>query len=596
MLNPKLNIMKTQLKTLILLPFFALLLFTSCQDEVTEVTPPVESEALVANSNLTAMVSATAKMDGSKDNIIDRANCLSIKLPVTVIVNGLEIIIDSEEDFHTIETIFNEFEDDVDHLDIIFPITIITETHDEIIINNKSQLEELVAKCRGENEEDDDIECIDFKYPISFSVYNPNFQIIDVVTIESDRQLHHFIKRVIDAEVLASINFPVTMILADGSEVEVNNNLQLESTIEEAKNSCDEDDDNDYHDDDFTKDRLDNLLKTCPWVVYEFERNQDNLVDVYREYIMVFKEDNIVKVRKRNGDIITGTWTTRVTDHGAMIKLEFDVLTDFVLEWFVYDLEAGRIKLYQEGGNRIILKKNCDITIDVTKERILNYLQECLWRVTRLNIDGVDNDQDYIGTPLKFFPDNVVKIRINGEFVTGTYDVLAFNSGFVLQINLEGRPHLQLEWLITFLEPGLIKLESLGNRDNKMILERHCPGADGDLNYIDGVLINGDWEVTRYFVAEGELEKDGEFHMYTLNFYENGRMKVTDPNNGTFGGSWLSYRKEGLNLGLYFGDNAPFGQLNHRWKIAEITVNTVVLKDLNASGGIERILVLEKKV
>ena len=62
--------------------------------------------------------------------------------------------------------------------------------------------------------------------------------------------------------------------------------------------------------------------------------------------------------------------------------------------------------------------------------------------VARLNINGIDNEGDYIGTPLKFFPNNVVKIRINGEFVTGTYNILAANAGFVLQINIDGRPNL----------------------------------------------------------------------------------------------------------------------------------------------------------
>ena len=31
------------------------------------------------------------------------------------------------------------------------------------------------------------------------------------------------------------------------------------------------------------------------------------------------------------------------------------------------------------------MKKNCDVVIDITKERIENYLQECLWRVARLH-------------------------------------------------------------------------------------------------------------------------------------------------------------------------------------------------------------------
>ena len=190
MLNPKSNIMKTKMKTLLLLPFFALLMLTSCQDEVVDITSVDETEALAADSKLTNLISSASQMDGSIDNIIDNASCLSIELPVTVVVNGLEIIIDSTEDYQVIEAIFNEFEDDNDYLEIIFPIKIILTDHSDIVINNREELEAFIEECKGENEDDDDIECIDFQYPISFSVYNNDFQVIDVVTIENDRQLH----------------------------------------------------------------------------------------------------------------------------------------------------------------------------------------------------------------------------------------------------------------------------------------------------------------------------------------------------------------------------------------------------------------------
>ncbi len=591
MLNPKLNTMKAQIRTLVLLPFFALLFFTSCQDEVTEITQPTEAEALTADSELTANMSATAKMDGSTDNIIDNANCLSVQLPVTVVANGLEITIDSTEDYKVIETIFNEFDDDDDSLEIIYPITIVLSDYTEVTIANRAALLALIKDCKGENEPDDDIECIDFQYPMSFSVFNTQFQIIDTVTIENDRQLFLFIKRVRNREVVASINFPITMEYSDGSTIVVHNNLELHNTIKDAKDLCDEDDDNDYHDDDFTQDGLEELLKTCSWVVYEVNRNQNSLTDIYLEYVMMFKEDGVVKVRKRGGDILTGTWSTRVTDQGMAIKLEFDTLVDFSLEWYVYEIESGRIKLFADGGNKIILKKNCDIVVDITKERIENYLQECFWRVERLYVDGVENAKDYIGTPLKFLPNNEVRIRINGEFVSGTYEVLPRNEGFVLQITLDGRTDLKLEWFVTLLEPGLIKLE---NANNRMVLERHCPDVDDDLTVIDVALIAGGWEVAKYQV--GDLDKTVDYSMYTLDFLISGRVEVTDPNNGIINGSWLSYRHEGLYLGMLFENIAPFNVLTHRWKITSVSVGRIELKDLSSTGTVESILVLEKKI
>ncbi len=563
---------------------------TSCQDEVVDITTAEESEAIAANSELAVLIEATSTKDGSMDNIIDRASCLTVGLPITVSVHGLEIKIDSTEDYKIIAALFKEFDYDYSDLEIFFPITVTTSNFTEITIESKAALIELAQECRGENEDDDDIECIDFQYPISFSVYDTRFQAIDVVTIESDRAMYRFIHRVREGEVFASLNFPVTMVLGDGTTIEVNNNLALRNAMREAKNACDEDDDNDYGDTDFTKERLDNLLQTCPWVVYEFERNEDDLRDKYREYAVVFKAENIVQVRTRGGDTLTGTWSTRVTDNGALIKLEFDTLVDFSLEWFVYDLEYGRIKLYQAGGNRVILKKNCDIVFDYTKESIENYLQECYWRVERLNVEGVDNENEYIGTPLKFYTENLVKLRINGELVEGTYLVTAVDTGFMLQIAFEGRPNLNLEWLITFLEPGLIKLE---NDSNKMVLKRHCPELDGDLKYIDALLIVGDWEVAKY--QDGDVDKTSDYSNFTLNFMVSGRVTATDLEANVINGSWLAYRYEGVFLGMHFEETEPFTVLNHRWRVKEVSTTRIELKDLSASGAVERILVLEKR-
>jgi hypothetical protein len=586
--------MKTKMKTLLLLPFFALLLFTSCQEEVLEVTPPVnESETITATSELTSLMSKTSIMDGSKDNIIDKASCLAIELPVKVVVHGLEISVDSIEDYKVIEAVFDEFEDDDDNLEFIFPITIIKSDYSEIVIANREVLHDLIENCQGENEPDDDIECIDFQYPISFSVYNSDFQVINTIKIEDDRQLYRFIKRVREGEVFASLNFPVTMALADGTTVEVRNNKQLQETIEAAKDACDEDDDNDHNDDDFTKERLDTYLIKCPWLVNEFKRNAASLTDAYFDYAINFKEDGLVVMRARNGDVVTGTWSTRITDRGALLKMTFENLADFTLEWYIYEIEEGKIKIYEEGGSRIIMKRNCNVVIDYTKERVENYLQECLWRIARLRVNGADNEKDYIGTPLKFYANNIVKIRINGESVAGTYEVLVSNIGIGLRITLEGRPDLKLEWLITFLEPGLIKLE---NANNKMILERHCPDTDDDLSYIEDVLVTGTWEVAKYDDGLVHVQDPTvNFNMYTINFLETGRIKITDPNNGITAGSWLAYRNEGLHLGMYFGNNAPFNELIFRWVVKNISPNRIELKDLSSTGAVERILVLEKK-
>ncbi|MBT8394334.1 MAG: hypothetical protein KJN66_05725, partial [Bacteroidia bacterium] len=153
----KTNLFKA-LRNFLFLPLFTLLLFTSCQNEVTDIVETNTEETFVAESALAQSIFRTTTLDGSYDNIIDSANCISVNLPVTVIVNGITITIEAVEDYEVIEDIFDEFENDDDNIEIVFPITIILSDYEEIVINNYDELYAFVEECLGENEEDDDIE------------------------------------------------------------------------------------------------------------------------------------------------------------------------------------------------------------------------------------------------------------------------------------------------------------------------------------------------------------------------------------------------------------------------------------------------------
>lgn len=594
MSNRKTKIMKTKMRIFLLLPFFALLLFSSCQEEKIEITESNETEALVANSTLTTLISSTSKKDGSKDNIIDKASCLTVELPVTVIIKGLEIRVDSEEDFKVIERIYDEFDDDEDELEIIFPIKIILSNYDEVNIANRQALDDLIGGCKEENEEDDDIECIDFKYPISFSVYNTNFQVLSVESVESDRALYRFINRVKNADVLASLNFPVTMLLADGTEVVVNSNVELQTAINEAKNICDEDDDNDYNDDDFTKERLDEYLKTCPWVVKEYKRyNQDNTAQ-YGEYALSFKDEDVVKMKTEEGNLLTGTWTTRASNNGVLLKMTFEDSTDFTLEWLVYDIEYGKIKIFESFENKIILQKNCDITVgpkENQNEEVKDYLSSCLWRIESLIVSGNTFEDDYIGSPLSFYSDNSFLLQ-GGTSESGDYTVhYNASQATVLKITLQAqnsRPKLEQEWTVVSASSSKIILES---GDNKMIINNHC-NQDQEANRLK--ISEGEWGVALY--EDNGVNKTQDYLSYVFNFSFSGHVIFKNGDNNLETGSWLIYKEQELQFDFNTETNiAPLNILKHRWRLVEINEERIELKDYNANGEIERILVLEQK-
>ena len=65
------------------------------------------------------------------------------------------------------------------------------------------KLENFIDEC--EDEVDEVIECIDFVYPISFSVFNSDFNIVDTVVIESDEAFYNFLDELEDDELFLNL-------------------------------------------------------------------------------------------------------------------------------------------------------------------------------------------------------------------------------------------------------------------------------------------------------------------------------------------------------------------------------------------------------
>ena len=559
--------------------------FTSCQEEF-EPLPEDDAahEAIAATSTTAKLVENTVSNDGSFDNIVDGSSCFNVKFPYTVEVNGLEVTINSREDLELIEDIFDAIEEDEDVLEILFPVTITLADYDEIVINGIEHLRELAEECK-EGGTDDDIECIDFVYPIKVYTFDLNNEETGNVVVESDEQLRRFFMN-LDENDLISIDFPVTLKLYDGTEKVVDSNAELAMAIESAKEMCDEDDDNDHNDDDFTKERLDKYLVECPWLVREVERDTQLQTDQYFEYVINFMEDHTVKVKDRQGNILIGAWNTRMTDRGVMLKLEFDTLVDFTLEWFVYDIGEGRIKLYAEGGNRIIMKRACDIIND-DPTTLREILKECSWIIKKVKLDG-DEIKRLLGFEFKFHAEGVVTLS-NGDLVSeGSWEITTNAQGrLVMAITMGDEPGVSFEWPLSDLRHDRLRFE-IPDTDYELILQRDCGGDDdGDIVEIRPVILGGDWMVAKY--TEGDVDETDNFGGYTFSFGEEHMLTATIGETGpSLLGSWRILRNSDGHLKVYLnlGENDPLGDLTDDWKFVSITENRIELKDISGDGTV----------
>ena len=566
---------------------FGALTFFSCQEEFEDVnTSDTEGESFKATSNTAVLIQNVSSRDGSFDNIVDGASCFALNFPYTVNVNGLDISIDSKEDLHLIEEIFDEFDDDLDVLEILFPITITLPDFSVLEIGNREDLAELARECK-EGGDDDDIECIDFVYPVTLFTFDLNNTQTGQVTVESDEQLRRFFHDLDDADIV-SIDYPITLVKYDGTEIRVSNNGELAAALDMAKDICDEDDDDDYNDDDFDEERLASYLTECPWIVLSVERNSVDQSPQYEAFKMFFSVDGTVEVKDREGNILVGEWDLDTGDEYVELDLDFDnALIDFELEWYVYELEEGKIKLFAEEGNRIIMKMACDEPGTIVPGVLAEVLRECSWIIKKVENQGWDIDR-LIGYEFEFQGEGVVTLSNGINTSQGTWEVAeGAEGGLVLAISIGEEPGVSFEWPLRELLDKRLKFE-VEEIDYELILERVCENdMDGDVSEIRNILMGGDWTVGSF--TEGDVDETGDFAEFDFTFGAGHLLTVSTNMDPLVEGLWRVIRDHDGKLKVYLNlgdDNEPFSDLTEDWDFVEMSENELVLKDMDDDGTV----------
>ncbi|WP_417800310.1 hypothetical protein [Tenacibaculum sp.] len=455
-----------------LLLFSTLLILFSCRtEEIQIIDPPIENE-LAANSTVAKLMKNTVAKDGSKDNIIDKASCLSVKLPVTVTVNSKEITVNDEDGYEEIEDIFDLFDNDVDAIVISYPIEVILSDYTVKTVNSDEELQRLAENCTGENEADDDIECLDFYYPLKASVFNANLELILTITIEDDEQMHKLIEDLEDYSAV-TIEFPFKVILNGDTYVYINNMQELEEALEEAKNSCDEDDDNDYNDDDCDKCSTEGIKKifaNCnEWSVEKLYLNEEYLTEEFKMFTFSFRENGSIKI-DNNGDISEGIW--EITGEGNEMSFSINILDypAFNGTWYLHEVkeDSGEVSVHLLlEGNHLRFKSQCSTVKDGLNAILL--AEGSIWAVESYKNTGEDETAVFADYQIYFYSENVVKAKKDGAVIEGVWESL--NDGSMLALNFSDEPvnAFNKEWEVAVMSETEVVLEA---NDKRLVIKR----------------------------------------------------------------------------------------------------------------------------
>lgn len=453
--------------------FFVLVLgfglfFTSCQDEVVEITAPEEQEVITPQSSVAASMSAMTVNNGSSDDFLDNASCFSVELPVTIVTGNITIVIEDEDDLIELAEFLADFEDDDDLFDFVFPITLIFSDYTEIVLENEEQLAELVSQC-VDDDVDDVIECIDFVYPISFSVFNQDFDLIDTVVVQNDETLYGFLDSLDDDNdaLIVSLNYPVTLVYANGETVEVNSNAQLAEVIEAAEDSCDDDEPQVC-----TQEELEANLTECLWEVY------DQFND-FNDFYIDFSADGTLQILAGpNNQTVQGNWGLSEADSGLILSIsELTAFQeDFGGEWSIVECEGDEIYITKD-DLFLELDQECDNVSDCDPYVLGEFLPICEWE-----IETYTSFPEFEGIDLIFYENGTFDIVQNGDTISSQnmWNIGVEGDTTVLYLDTDFED-LGADWQLIECDFDDGFEYAFQNGDNIMVIEKDCDDTNNEI-------------------------------------------------------------------------------------------------------------------
>ena len=321
---------------------FVFLLLTSCQKEEETIIQD-NTQSFAKTSPIASLLARTSQNPTSIDNILDNSSCFSVVLPVTVIVNSQEIVVTNQADYQIVQDAINEFSNDDDIVNFIYPITIQFQNFQTLVVQTPDQLDDILDDC-DDDDGFDEIDCISLVYPIVINVYDSNNQIADTVTITSNSMFFNFLANLSSATFVA-ISYPISAENSNGQTITINSNSQLEDFIEDSIDDCD-DNSGGGSNPDFSE-----VLTSGTWYISYFQEDDDIETDYFAGYNFTFAS-NGTSIAVKNSTTINGTWEQYLDSGYNKLELEFNgnVLDEIEEDWRIIEFSTTVIKLKHVSG------------------------------------------------------------------------------------------------------------------------------------------------------------------------------------------------------------------------------------------------------
>lgn len=564
-----------------LLIVLGLLFVASCQKDTldeTEIIP--EGETISVNSPLTNLLHRTSLNDSNNDDFIDGGNCFSINFPYTVLISNTEIVVENESNYQDIIDFVINSDSSLSDLQLSFPISITFLDYSETVINNNEELLTFATQC--ETVEVECIDCIKIEYPMQFYTFNSNTEQTSTNTFTSNKELFLYISNLSEAHFL-TIDYPVNVLLNNGSITEVNSNENFKNLI----NNCENQGANQI------SQYTDYLITDSWYISYLFADETENTSN-FCEFQFTFITEGIVEVSYDSSLVLTGNWDMIAVSNDVKVLLDFPTEIPFEELNNDWNLSVGNNTTFDfvtDNGNELSFKReetSCEGNpIDQVKE----YLKTGLWYVSYF-YHSEDNTSDFCEYEFKFNEDYSVSVTYEDDVVEGTWYVGENIDGLFLGLNFNGEdlPFVYLfdNWNISSFNMNSIESEidcQCGGM-HYLNLGRSPIVCQEDNLFLKQTLESGIWYVSEYL--DNGINQTLTYYYYDINFNEDHTV-IAIYGTEIIEGTWSIVGVEGnLGLVLDFGENIPFNEFNTTWDVNDILVGRVKVENNdNGTDSIE---------
>ncbi len=323
---------------------------------------------------LASFIENMALKDGSYDNVLDNSSCISINLPIQVVVNDQSVNVQSLSDIQTVESILNEQPFDFDNIQLTFPLTVSFSDYSEQVVSNLEALDQIRSGCQ-EGGLDQDFECVDLVYPVRVDRYDSQNQRAEIVELNSDEETYRFISD-LGSETVASLSYPLDVQLSDASTQSVASSEELLSVFQN-NSACDENDINYYTNTSGGSYETGNLMVLMTDAPFPTQLVEEANVTINSVSIKLLDEEDSLLVLSEeefsfnlldlnNG--VTATLADLEIPEGSYDEVRLGVLESSVLlsdeSFFDLKVPSGQIKIKLSTPIQVTNSSDIDILLD----------------------------------------------------------------------------------------------------------------------------------------------------------------------------------------------------------------------------------------